>query len=187
MGHFDESGHFVERGFNQSDAWLEEMDEANAQVIGGAKRRFVKPLQLDEEPQGRDEGEAPKPTTGQLAAWADELRKMLLDDKETVAALLKRLAEAKRQKRGKSQHVKSDPLFARPVARHKGQKKMVVLFCFLNLMPKMMMMMARMRLTRRPVLLTCSWGPDSNRCSRFARKYEKGKGIVLLLLISIFV
>ncbi len=125
MGHFDESGHFIERGFNQSDAWLEEMDEANAQVIGGAKRRFIKPLELNDEED--DQGEAQtekKPSTGQLAAWADELRKMLADDKETVAGLLKRLAQEKRAKRGsKTHHVKADPLFARPVARQKEGEK----------------------------------------------------------------
>jgi hypothetical protein len=54
-GHFDETGHYIERGFNQSDAWLEEMDEANAKVVGGAKRRFVKPLQMNEDEQEEEE------------------------------------------------------------------------------------------------------------------------------------
>lgn len=121
-GYFDEAGHFVERGFNQSDAWLDEMDEVNAQVVGGAKRRFVKPLQTGDEEQEQELlQQEKKPSMGQLAAWADELRAMLADEKETVASLLKRLAQAKRDKRGgaKAQHAKADPLFARPVARQK--------------------------------------------------------------------
>jgi hypothetical protein len=71
--------------------------------------------------------EQKKVGTGQLASWADDLRKMLIDDSETVAGALKRLAQEKREKREAAKsHVKADPLFARPVAR---QKEGRLFFC----------------------------------------------------------
>ncbi len=121
QGHFDEAGHYIERGFGQSDAWLEQMDLANANVIGGARSRFVKPLDLEEE---RREEEAPTkpPTTGELAAWGGQLR-ALMNDEETVAGALKRLAQERRDAHSaQSKKRVGDAQFAKPVARQRGEE-----------------------------------------------------------------
>ncbi len=123
-GHFDAEGHYIERGFGQSDAWLQEMDLANANVIGGPRSRFVKPLQLDDEQQ-REEEQPQKPASvAELAAWGGQLHALLRDDEETVAGALKRLAQERREARKRVPHKKTaggDPQFAKPVARQRDE------------------------------------------------------------------
>jgi CD2 antigen cytoplasmic tail-binding protein 2 len=119
-GHFDAEGHYIERGFGQSDAWLQEMDVANANVVGGPRSRFIKPLQLEEQPE---EDKPQKPASvAELAAWGGQLCAFLRDDEETVAGALKRLAQERREARKKTPQKKAtggDAQFAKPVARQR--------------------------------------------------------------------
>lgn len=129
-GHYDEAGHYVERNFSSTrDAWLEEMDELHAHVVGGARTKFVKPLSLNDGGEEDGDGKRQPPTPAALAQMVMSLRDFLVDEKETVTQALKRLADERKQRKKASKAQAAaegagakalrhgDALFARPVAR----------------------------------------------------------------------
>jgi hypothetical protein len=101
-GHFTEDGHYVERGFGE-DAWLADLDEKSAMVLGGVRSDRDKKEKKQQQQQQQQQEEEPeqKMTMGHVLRMLGELGALLKDERETVTQALKRLAELRRQSRPK--------------------------------------------------------------------------------------